>query len=167
MSEFNGLSNSQSRIATRLGAVLFLLWGILHVWVAFAGIDAYLHEGLIGQWSLLIGGVNVPREAFVHPTDPATALAQSQLIINFCLDVGGYGVLALFVAWGLWVKPGWVAYAVGTLVIGIGDLAFSFMLVEPGVIERTFPVLAGPILWVLAVVITPWGLVEASPRSSL
>jgi hypothetical protein len=148
---------SAARLTVRIGAVLFFLWGVLHIWVGYAGVSAYL-AGLGTQWSLLIGGVNVPRTAFMLPSDAPTALAQSQLLINFCLDVAGYGVLALFVAWGLWTRSSWAAFAIGAVVIGICDLAFSFSLVTPGVIEKTLPVVAGPILWFLAIIVTPLGL---------
>lgn len=153
----NASRASASRLAVQAGAVFFLLWGVLHIWVGYAGASGYL-SGLGAQWNLLAGGVKVPREALVLPTDAPTVLAQSQLLLNFCLDVAGYGVLALFVAWGLWFRSSVAAYLVGAIVIGICDLAFSFCLVTPGVIEKTFPVVIGPILWLLAVAITPLGL---------
>ena len=162
MSTNSGFSSPQA--AVRAGAVLFFLWGVLHIWVGYAGLSAYF-TGLAAQWELLIGGARVPRSAFVLPVDGPTAFAQSQLLINFCMDVAGYGVLALFVAWGLWARSSRAAFAVGVVVIGIGDLAFSFCLVTPGVIEKTFPVLAGPVLWLLAVIITPFGLFRERDKS--
>jgi hypothetical protein len=145
------------RLFVQAGSILFLLWGVLHLWVGYAGLVGY-STGLAAQWGMLTGGIKVPREALTLPVDAPTALAQSQLLINFCIDVAGYGLLSLFVAWGLWARSSWLAYAVGALVIGMGDLAFTFCLVMPGVIEKTFPVVAGPVLWVLAVALTPIGL---------
>lgn len=157
-------TDDRARLQVRAGALLFLLWGVLHVWVGLSGLDAYLNQGLIAQWNMLIGGVQVPRATFVHVPEPHTALAQAQLLINFCLDVGGYGILALFVAWELWINPGWRPYLVGLIVIGVGDLAFLFCMVTPGVIERSFGVILGPVLWALAVIVTPWGLATLRRR---
>ncbi len=107
---------------------------------------------------------SVPRETFQYATDAATAFTQSQLILNFCLDVGGYGVLGLFIAWMIWAHASWMAYLIGLVAIGIGDLAFLFALVTSGVIEYSFAVFLGPLVWFIAVVVTPVGL--PSLRSS-
>ena len=145
-------------IAARVGAWLFVLWGILHVWVGYEGIHQYLTQGTPGLWNIVVGGSHAPRAAFVHTTDPITAFAQGQLLLNFCIDVGGYGVLGLAVAWLILNRASWSAYFIGVLVIGIGDLAFLFSLVTSGVIEFSIPTVSGPIIWLLAVVATPFGM---------
>ncbi|KAI8896663.1 hypothetical protein BC833DRAFT_596558 [Globomyces pollinis-pini] len=77
----------------------------------------------------------------------------------FALNVGGYGVLGLFVAYKIWTEGSWFAYAIGVICIGIADLAFLLLMVYPGkVIEMKFEVLLGPIIWFLAILITPFGL---------
>jgi len=43
-------------------------------------------------------------------------------------------------------------------VIGIGDLAFLFVQVVPGIIELHAGTIGGPVLWFLAAAITPFGL---------
>ena len=98
------------------------------------------------------------RAAFQHTSDASTAYAQGQLILNFCLDVGGYAVLALIVAWLLWKKESWPAYFIGLFVIGIGDLAFLFCMVTTGVIEANIPTIGGPLVWFFACAIAPFGL---------
>ena len=142
----------------RIGAALFTLWGVLHVWVGVEGVHQYLTGGTSGLWNLLIGGRVMAREAFVHATDPATLFAQGQLILNFCIDVGGYGVLGFFVAWMLLRQASWTGYVIGVVAIGVADLAFLFALVVPGVIELNAGTVGGPVLWFLAVLITPFGL---------
>jgi len=92
-----------------------------------------------------------------------TANVHAHIILNFCLDVGGYGVLGLFVAWMIWKQGSWVGYLVGLIVIGIGDLAFLFVQVVPGIIERNAGTIGGPVLWFLAVAITPFGLPWLGP----
>ena len=91
-------------ITAKAGAILFVLWGILHLWVGFEGIHQYLSGGASGLWNMLIGGSNAPRAGFQHTTDAMTAHAQARLILNFCIDVAGYGLLGLVVAWMIWTS---------------------------------------------------------------
>jgi len=145
-------------IAAKLGAVLFILWGVLHIWVGYEGLHQYLTNGTQGLWNIVVGGSKVPRSAFVHTVDPVTAYAHRQLLLNFCIDVGGYGVLGLVVGWLIWSKASWVGYFIGLFIIGIGDLAFLFSLLTSGVIECSIPTISGPAIWFLAIAITPFGL---------
>jgi len=151
--ETNGIG-----IAAKVGAAAFVLWGILHLWVGYEGIHQYLVGKGQGQWEMLIGGKNAPRATFQHATDPATVTAHAQLILNFCVDVGGYGVLGIVVGIMIWKQASWAAYGIGVLVIGIADLAFLFALVTPGIIELNVATISGPMLWFFAVIITPIGL---------
>ena len=56
------------------------------------------------------------------------------------------------------LRASWTGYLIGLTAIGIADLAFLFVLVVPGVIELNAGTIAGPVLWFLAVAITPFGL---------
>ena len=145
-------------LPAKIGAVLFVLWGVLHIWVGYEGVQQYLTSGAPGLWKMLTGGRNAPHEAFQHATDALTANAHAHLILNFCLDVGGYGVLGFFVAWMIWKHGSWLGYLLGLIVIGIGDLAFLFVQVVPGIIELNAGTIGGPVIWFLAVAITPFGL---------
>ena len=144
--------------ATKIGAALFVLWGILHIWVGFEGIHQYLSGDSKKLWDMLIGGINAPRALFQHTTDSMTAHAQMQLILNFCIDVGGYGVLGIVVAYLIWAQASWSAYFIGVFVIGIADLAFLFAMVTSGIIELNAGTIGGPLIWFLAIVITPFGM---------
>jgi hypothetical protein len=141
----------------RVGAALLALWGVLHFWVGFEGLRQY-SRGLPGQWEMLLGGSHASKELFQHTTDALTANVQAHLLLNFCLDVGGYGVLGLACAWALWARGSWLAYLVAAVVIGICDNAFLFLQVVPGLIEANVGTLGGPVLWLLACVVTPFGL---------
>ena len=143
------------RTPAKIGAGLFLLWSVLHIYVAVAGVLQYFTGDIESQWTMLIGGVNAPVSGFVFPTDALTANAQSHLILNFCLGV--------IVAWMIWSRASWIGYFIGVVVIGIADLSFLFALVTSGVIVANVPTIAGPIIWFLAVAITPFGL----PRSEV
>ena len=146
------------RTPAKIGAGFFILWSILHIYVGVLGITQFISGDVISQWTSLIGGANTPVNSFDFPTDALTANAQSHLILNFCLDVGGYGVLGLFVAWMIWKKASWVGYFIGLVVIGIADLSFLFVLVTSGVIVSDVTTISGPIIWFVAVAITPFGL---------
>ena len=141
-----------------VGAVLFLLWSVLHIYVGVAGAVEYFTGDIMSQWTLLIGGANAPVSGFQFPTDALTANAQSHLILNFCLDVGGYGVLGVIVAWMIWARGSWTGYFIGVVAIGIADLSFLFALVTTGIIVANVPTISGPIIWFLAVAITPFGM---------
>jgi hypothetical protein len=144
--------------AARVGAMLFVLWGILHVWVGFAGIQQYVISGATGLWYLLTGGANAPHAAFKYATDALTANAQAHLLLNFCIDVGGYGVLALVVAWWIWVRGSWSAYLIGVVIIGLCDLTFLFSMVTPGIVQLNPGTISGPVIWLIACLLTPFGL---------
>lgn len=143
---------------TKAAAALWLVWGILHVWVLFEGLSLYLTGGTAAQWNMVIGGAAVPRESFQMASDPATLFAQGQLILNFTMDVGAAGILGLFVAWMMWTQPTWLAFWLGFVVIGIIDMSFLILLVLSGVAELSFPVLLGPIVWFFAVGVSVLGL---------
>jgi hypothetical protein len=72
--------------------------------------------------------------------------------------VGGYGVLGIAVAYLIWTQASWAAYFIGVFIIGFADLAFSFAMVTSGVIELNAGTVGGPVLWILAVLITPFGM---------
>jgi hypothetical protein len=64
--------------------------------------------------------------------------------------------------------PAWLGYAMGVVVIGIADLAFLFCMVTPGVIELNAGTVGGPVIWFLALLITPFGLpsIRKTPPTS-
>ncbi len=154
------MNNDQHHIgrAAKVGALLLLIWSILHIWVGFEGIHQYLTNGTPGMWNGMIGGQRVPRDLFVHATDAPTIFAHGQLMLNFMIDVGGYGVLGLFLTWLIGSRGSWLGYAMALVVIGIADLTFLFAMVLSGTIEFSPPALIGPIIWFLAMAITPFGL---------
>ena len=143
---------------TKSAAILWLVWGVLHLWVLFEGLNQYLTGGTVAQWNMLIGGSAVPRDSFQMASDAATLFGQGQLILNFTMNVGAAGILGLFVAWMMWKQPSWLAFLLGFVVIGVVDLSFLILLVLSGVIAFSFPVILGPIVWFLAVLASVLGL---------
>ena len=148
-----------SNVYARIGAALFVIWGILHIWVPFGVFEAFANGGTNGAWKMFTGGELAPHSALKLTSDPVTLYAQAGVLKNFGLDVGGYGVLGLFVAYGLWTKASVFSYLLGVIVIGIADLSFLYFQVFPAkIIELKFEVILGPLVWFLAVIITPFGL---------
>ncbi len=142
----------------KAGALFLALWGILHIWVGYEGIHRYLTMDIGGMWDMVAGGSNAPRNLIQATTDAMTANLQKHLLLNFCLDVGGFGVLGLILAWVIYKKGSWTAYFIALIAIGICDLAFTFSLVTSGIIEPNIPTISGPIIWFIAMGLIPFGL---------
>lgn len=145
-------------LAAKIGAGLIVLWSILHIWVGGDGLAKFFAGDVKAQWEGFLGGTRAPIEAFVHTTDAVTANVHAHMIVNFCVDVGGYGVLGLVAAWLVWKQASWLGYLLFVVIIGIADLAFTFAMVTPGIIVLNAGTVGGPVLWVLACAITPFGL---------
>lgn len=145
--------------AVKIGSLAYVLWGVLHLYVGFMGISLYITDPNRGLWSSLIGGDNMPVDKFQFATDPMTLKVTANFILNFCLDVAGYGLLGMLLGVMLWKnsKP-WLAYFIGLFIIGVADLSFLFLQVTPGHIKGDWGTYGGPVLWFIAVVILPFGL---------
>ena len=72
--------------------------------------------------------------------------------------MAGYGVLGILVAWLLWKRPSWTAYLTGVFLVGICDVSFTFLQLTSGIIALNVPTVSGPIIWLLATLITPFGI---------
>ena len=153
-------------VTGKIGVWLLLYWGVLHIWVGAEGVNQYLRDAPRGLWEILIGGSVVTRQAFQHATDPVTLFAHSQLLINFCLNVGGYGVLGVLLAAWYWHTRSAMAFVLTLIVIGICDLAFLFAMVVSGVIEPNLPTISGPIVWFFACGFIFADLMRATPEPS-
>jgi len=156
------MKSTDIRMSAKIGAMFLLLWGVLHIWVGAEGIHQYLGGDIQSQWKMLLGGVNGSKETFQFAIDQMTSTIHSRLLVNFCLDVGGYGVLAIFLSWMLWKQGSWLAYWITVLVIGIGDLAFLFNMLLSGIIELNVGTIGGPVLWFIVISITPFGLITVN-----
>ena len=162
----NSNKSADIGIAAKLGAILFLLWAVLHIWVGIEGFHQYLVGDTKTQWNMLIGGANAPLSTFQHTSDAMTAHAQSQLIVNFCIDVGGYGVVGLVVAWMIFTQASWLGYFIGLFIIGLCDLAFTFSLLTSGIIALNAGSVGGPVIWLIAVIVTPFGMPSLKRKSN-
>ncbi len=145
-------------VAAKVGAGIITLWSVLHLWVGVEGVRQFFMGDARSQWDMFLGGSAAPHAAFVHATDAITANVHAHEIVNFSVDVGGYGALALVTAWMIAKRGSWVGYLLFLVVVGICDLAFTFSLVTSGIIELNAGTVGGPVLWVIACLVTPFGL---------
>ena len=150
------MQKPKTQIYRKIGAVFFLLWGILHLWVPYNGFSEYYTKG--SGLYMMVGGEAVGKNDLKLPKDEKTMLVINNLFLNFVTNIGSSGILAIIVAYMLWEGINtWLAYLIGLICIGIVDLAFVCFMVVSGIIEKSFPVIVGPLLWFLAVIITPIG----------
>lgn len=144
----------------KAGSVLFALWGLLHVYVGFMGLSLIKSPNAgRGFFNLMIGGSAAPMASFPFPTDPTVLKVVANFGLNFTNNVAGYGVMGLLVSWLLWHRKSvWLAFFMGTILVGLADLSFLFLQVVPGHIALTWETISGPIIWFLAVIVTCFGL---------
>ncbi len=159
MENSNFENQKKPNYAIKIGAIAYVIWGILHIYVGYIGISQYFTDPNRGLWSALIGGDKMPIDKFQFASDPMTLKVTANFILNFCLDVAGYGMLGILLGVMLWkkTKP-WLAYLVGLGIIGLADLSFLFLQVTPGHIKGDLGTYGGPILWFIAIIILPFGL---------
>jgi hypothetical protein len=117
-------------IFARIGAVLYLLWGLLHIVAAFKvySLGQTLEQGMLqgrifqGAWNLLFFAV--------------------------------FGiVVAVLYNW----KNNHMGYWLNLVVISVADVGFIITILLPGYLP-VFPGAIGPILWLLALVFTTVGI---------
>ena len=117
-------------IFARIGAVLYILWGLLHIVAAFKvySLGQTLEQGMLqgriyqGAWNLLFFAV--------------------------------FGiVVAVLYNW----KNNQMGYWLNLVVVSVADVGFIITILLPGYLP-VFPGAIGPILWLLALVFTTVGI---------
>ena len=152
---------NQNRLnaAIKIASIAYIIWGILHIYVGYIGVSQFITDPNKGLWSALLGGDKMPVDKFQFATDPMTLKVTANFILNFCLDVAGYGLLGILLGIMLWKNiKSWLAYFIGLVIIGLADLSFLFLQVTPGHIKGDYGTYGGPILWFIAIFVLPFGL---------
>ncbi|MEZ4416103.1 MAG: hypothetical protein R3E10_10110 [Gemmatimonadota bacterium] len=148
--------------ASRAGAVLFALWGLLHVVGAVAMLGTLSGDGPAGLLALVATGLPSPSLSGVDGAAISAVLAQHSWDL---LVIGATVFLvAITLNWrgrrsGFWVNAGLVS-AVDAGLLGT--------MVASGVMRPT-DALPGLALWIPAVLLSGWGLyrtrwVRAAPE---
>jgi hypothetical protein len=155
----------KSGYAAKVGATLALLWGLLHILIPMKGIQSFFNGGARDQINMFIGGEMAPFHAYKHSPDKVTQFVQSSLLLTFVLNLGGYGLLGIYLASKIFFDGSWEAYFLWLMIIGIPEFAYVFFLLLPGIISINLKSLVGPFLWLFAAMITPFGLPSLFAKS--
>lgn len=135
--------------SVRVGAVMFVLWGVLHIVVGVIGVQQFLVSPPLG--------VLVAYGATISPGDAGRTLElAAHVALEFSVILGGYGLLAIWAAVLAW-RGQTLGCWINIVMLGIVDLAFIVALMLPGYIGFWMGIW-GPLLYVLGVGFTAYGL---------
>jgi hypothetical protein len=144
------------RNAHRIGAVCYVLWGILHIGVGAAVLYQLSAKG--GTDALGVIGSAVPAEDLPRNLGGVASGVLAQHAWNLAV----FGFIAVIVGAGLNWRNSRIGYWLNLGVVGGDDLGFIFAFVIPGYI-RLVDGLLGPALWVVAVIFSTIGFLR-NPR---
>ncbi len=139
--------------AHKIGAVMYVLWGILHV---MFGATMLYQLTISGTAALASVATAVP------PADLPQDLggAASGLIAQHAWNLLWFGLFGIYVGWKMNWKNSPTGYWLNLLVISAADLGFIFAILIPGYITIADGIM-GPALWLLAVVFSTVGYMGA------
>lgn len=142
----------------RTGAMMFFLWGALHIYAGLLIALPFFETGPAA--TLAVFGVQFS-EPLSHPS-----LAASHVALNFGFDLAGYGVLAIWLAIYIWrgeqIRR---HFAVIAVMLGIADAAFIYSLLLPGY-SPLLEGIAGPVLYLLGLMFVGYGLITKQNQPS-
>ncbi len=134
----------------KLGAGLYVAWGLLHVVVGAIPLARFAASGPASMLSFFEFDVQTVDGPMLHA---------SHLIAEHAAELIGFGLMAVVVAVTLVAKGRALGYWLNAVVLGIVDLAFVMGEIVPGhvsVVETGI----GPLLYVAALGVTTVALVR-------
>ena len=136
--------------AAKIGAVFYVLWGVLHMW---AGAIMLIRLGSDGGAAVLeVVGTGVPPEELPQEVSSVTAGLLGQHAWNL-LWLGIFGaVVGAMLNW----KNSRAGYWANLVVISATDVGFIVAILLPGYI-RFLDGIWGPVLWLLGLAFTTIG----------
>jgi len=135
----------------KTGAVLYILWGVMHV----------MWGGTLLMKAASEGGTAAL--AVIASTTPAAMLPQNLdgvatgVIEQHAWNLMWFGLFAVIVAVTMNWKNSRTGYWLNLVVVSAADLGFIFAVMVPGYIPFGQGVM-GPALWVLALIFTTLGI---------
>ena len=137
--------------AAKIGAVFYVLWGVLHMWL---GAMMLIRLGSDGGAAILeMVGTGVPPEELPQDVGGVTAGLLGQHAWNL-LWFGIFGaVVGAMLNW----RNSRAGYWANLVVISAADVGFIVAILLPGYI-RIMDGIWGPVLWLLAVAFTTVGI---------
>jgi hypothetical protein len=147
-----------TRFWHKLGAICYILWGILHVGIGALVLYRLGTEGAVAALSQ-IGTAVSPAELAQHLPDVAAGVI-GQHAWNLVL----FGLFALVVG----IVGNWhnslLGYWLNLAVVSGADVGFIFAIVLPRY-NTLWDGLAGPVLWILAAIFSTIGILQRTSRS--
>jgi hypothetical protein len=133
----------------KLGALMFILWGILHILVGAVAVVAYATKGPIGIFTAY--------GATLESQDTGqTLMLAANIALEFSIILAGYGILSIWAAFVMY-RGQELGFWLNTVLLGIVDAAFVYALMLPGYIPVDQGI-GGPVLYVAGVVLSAIGL---------
>jgi hypothetical protein len=144
--------------AHRIGAVFYVLWGLVHIGVGALMLYRLAAEG--GTSALAQAGSAVPAEQLPQNLTGVASAILGQRAWN----LAWFGCLTLIVAVALNWRNSRIGYWLNLGVVSAADVGFVYPILLPGYIRLTDG-LPGPILWVLAVIFSTIGFLAYSDET--
>ncbi|MCF7803866.1 MAG: hypothetical protein K9N46_01010 [Candidatus Marinimicrobia bacterium] len=146
-----------SNIYNKIGAIFFIIWGIVHVLVGAIPVIKYFVQGPVGIFA--------GNEMAVSANEIGARLQQvANILVEYRADIFAFGVLAIIVAATLNWKNKALGFWINTAVLGIVDIAFVFAQLIPGY-QPLLPPVLGPVIYVLAVGFSAAGLLRGQSEA--
>lgn len=142
----------------KIGAVAYVLWGVLHLFVGLAAVFKYFTGGPIAMLQLYGSGLDPNSIA-----DPGRFVAN--LIAHHSVNLLLFGALGIVIAVTLIWKQQLLGFWLNLIILGITDIAFVFALLLPGYIHPRDGIM-GPVLYVIAALFTALGFYAPLPRAT-
>lgn len=148
--------NRRGNWLTRIGAGLFVLWGVAHIIVGITPLVSFFTSGPAAMFA--------HAELKVQPSEVDAALNHAaHIVAEYYFNITALGILAIIVSVGLIWKNKPLGFWINLIVLGIADAAFFFLEILPGYqpILPPFP-LMGVALYVLGSAFSGLGLLRRS-----
>lgn len=143
--------------AHKIGALFYILWGILHVVGGAVLLQQLSAEGATGMLAVI--GSAVPAEAL-----PSISGGLTGAVLGFhAWNIIWFGIFALIVGVVLNWRNNRTGYWLNLFVVGAADLGLIVALLVPGYMALSDGLL-GPTLWLLAAVFSTIGLLQGKKQ---
>ncbi|MCF7821556.1 MAG: hypothetical protein K9M17_03825 [Mariprofundaceae bacterium] len=139
--------------AHKIGAVLYILWGGLHIYFGVWMLYALYTEGAAAV--IAIVGSGVPASTLPVSLDPVTAATIGQHAWNILW----FGFFAVVVGALLNWKNSLAGYWANLVVVSAADSGFVVAILLPGYIAISDGI-EGPLLWIPAVIFSTIGILN-------
>jgi hypothetical protein len=148
-----------NRYAHKIGAISYILWGVVHIWGGVLMLYRLGREG--GTQALAVVGSAVP---FEELPQKFTGL-ENAILGQHAWNLAVFGWFALII--GVWMnwRNSRMGYWLNLGVVSAVDVAYVYAILLPGYISLRDG-LWGPIFWILGVIFSTIGYLTRSDESS-